>query len=128
VLLIEDEDAVRKLAARILRRQGYAILEANRAEDAMQWLADERRTIDLLLTDVVLPGISGKEIAARAKSLRPDLPVLFMSGYAMSRLTERGLARPDMDLLEKPFTASSLAWRVRDVLDAHRVDGSAAAG
>jgi len=128
VLIIEDEDAVRKLAARILKRQGYTILQAVRAEDAMQWLADDRQTIDLLLTDVVLPGVSGSEIAARARSLRPNLPVLFMSGYAMSRLTERGLARPDMDLLEKPFTASSLAWRIRDVLDARRAGGSAAAG
>ncbi|HZD04905.1 MAG TPA: response regulator, partial [Longimicrobiales bacterium] len=115
--LVEDEPQVRVLATRLLRAQGYTVVDAEDGLSALQYLSDATRKIDLLLTDAVLPGIGGRELADRARAKLPDLPVLFMSGYATPVLTQQGILRPDIDLLEKPFTAASLVRKVRDVLD-----------
>jgi hypothetical protein len=117
VLLVEDEASVRELAARVLRGQGYTVLEAADGGQALRELTDPGRVIDLLLTDVVLRGIGGKELAQRVTALRPGLPVLFMSGYANPVLTQHGVLEPGLTLLEKPFTATTLARKVRDVID-----------
>jgi CheY-like chemotaxis protein len=118
VLVVEDEGAVRSLVARSLRGLGYTVLEAADVPQAMERLADPAVSIGLLLTDVVLPGAGGKALVGRARSLRPKLKVLYMSGYATPILTQRGILEPGVQLLQKPFTRASLARRVRQVLEA----------
>jgi two-component system, cell cycle sensor histidine kinase and response regulator CckA len=118
VLVVEDEPAVRNLISRVLGELGYTVVAAGGAEQAFPVLRDHEQAIDLLLTDAVLPGAGGKEIAEQAVSLRPELPVLFMSGYATPVLTSRGILAPGVELLHKPFTPAGLAHKVREVLDA----------
>lgn len=115
VLVTEDEDAVRVIAVRILTRGGYRVLAASGGEEALAYLADVAQPVDLLLTDVVMPGLSGPELSDRAAALRPGLPVLYMSGYSHDLMPERTL-RAGVRLVEKPFTADLLLTRVREVL------------
>jgi signal transduction histidine kinase len=116
VLLVDDEPAVRELAARILRAHGYGVLEAPDAATALGLLA-AHESVELLITDVVLPGTSGRELADQAFDLRPDLRVLFMSGYTEDVILQRRLLERDVALLQKPFTAERLARRTREALD-----------
>jgi signal transduction histidine kinase len=116
VLLVDDEPAVRELAARILRAHGYGVLEAPDAATALGLLA-AHDSVELLITDVVLPGTSGRELADQAFDLRPDLRVLFMSGYTEDVILQRRLLEHDVALLQKPFTAERLARRTREALD-----------
>jgi PAS domain S-box-containing protein len=116
VLVTEDEDAVREMAARILRRGGYEVLMAAGGDEALAVLADPDRRVDLLLTDVVMPGMSGKELAERAATVRPALPTLFMSGYSQEFVGHR-ILDPGVWLVEKPFTADALLVRVSEVLE-----------
>ncbi|MDT8369219.1 MAG: response regulator [Longimicrobiales bacterium] len=116
ILLVEDDASVRRLAARVLRRLGYTVLEAGDGASGLRLLREEREAIDLLFTDAFLPGVSGGELADEARELRPDLPILFMSGYAAPVLTDEGVVRPGVILLGKPFTATELAQKVREVL------------
>jgi len=117
VLLVEDDETVRHLAARVLRGRGYDVLEAKNGDEALRWLNDPERAIDALLTDAVLPGLGGRELARLATAVRPDLPVLFMSGYATPVLTQQGILDAGVNLLEKPFNAASLARALRSVID-----------
>ena len=110
VLLVEDEDDVRAVASRILSGGGYAVLEASHGAEALDRLADGNRTVHLLLTDVVMPGITGRELAERAAVLRPGLKVLLMSGYAGEGSDEGA------EILRKPFTDEGLLARVRQAL------------
>ncbi len=116
VLIVEDEPAVRKLAGRVLRERGYTVLEAEDGNAALRFL-ERGDPIDLLLSDAILPGGGGRELAELIRERAPGLPVLFMSGHATPALTRRGILRSDVELLEKPFTAASLARKVRAVLD-----------
>jgi CheY-like chemotaxis protein len=100
-----------------LRGYGYNVFEASSGEQANGVLAEHHESIGLLLTDAVLPGLNGREIAESARELRPDLPVLYMSGYAASTLGKQGVLDPGEVLLHKPFTATELARKVREVLD-----------
>ncbi len=120
VLLVEDDAAVRDLVARTLRGLGYTVLVATRAEEALPWLTGRERPVQLLLTDAMLPGINGKELADKATALLPGLPVLFMSGYATPMLAQNGVLTPGVELLAKPFTPAALARRVRELLDTRR--------
>jgi CheY-like chemotaxis protein len=117
ILVVEDEAAVRAGMSRILSRAGYEVLVAANAGEAL--LISERRGegIDLLLTDVVMPQVSGKELAERLRTWLPGLRVLFTSGYASDVVGQRGVLTPDTPLLEKPFTHSSLLAAVRRALD-----------
>jgi PAS domain S-box-containing protein len=117
VLLVEDDDQIRTVTRNVLRRRGYQVLEAPNAGEALLICERHPGTIDLLLTDVVLPHTSGPEIAQRLASLRPDMKVLFMSGYASEAIVEslRSSKRP---LLPKPFTPDLLTSKIREVLDA----------
>jgi CheY-like chemotaxis protein len=117
VLLVEDDETVRHLAARVLRGRGYDVLEAKNGDEALRWLNDPECVIDVLLTDAVLPGVGGRELARLAATVRPDLPILFMSGYAAPVLTQQGILDKDVNLLEKPFSAASLALALRSVID-----------
>ncbi len=118
VLLAEDDDGVRLLAREALERSGYTVLEAGHPDAAYEIARDHREGIDLLLTDLVMPGMSGRALAARIKPLRPGLKVLFMSGYTADASVQHGILDGRVAFLQKPFTPGGLARRVREVLDA----------
>ncbi len=120
ILLAEDEDSVRRLARRVLEGQGYTVIEAINGEDALRLAADYAGVIDLLLSDVVMPELGGRLLAERLVAQRPDIEVLFMSGYTDDEILRRGLLERGQRLLQKPFTGSALAHEVRTVLDAKR--------
>ncbi|GAA3456358.1 PAS domain S-box protein [Dactylosporangium matsuzakiense] len=118
VLVAEDEPALREVTTRILRRGGYAVLSAADGVAALQLASEHGGPIDLLLTDVVMPGMLGRVLAERVLRLRPSTRVLFMSGYAQPVLTSNGILDPGVHLLEKPFTGADLLNAVADQLTA----------
>ncbi len=118
ILLVEDEPAVLSFAAQVLRRQGYRVLTASDARSALRVAKGSRAAIDLLLTDVVMPGADGIDLARQLVARRPGLAVLLMSGYADEAVVRHGLLRPGADYLGKPFSPTALSVRVREVLDA----------
>jgi two-component system, cell cycle sensor histidine kinase and response regulator CckA len=120
VLLVEDDAAVRRVATRILQSLGYQVLEAAGGRDALVPLADPGVHVDLLLTDVVMPGMSGRTVAERALQLRPQLKILFASGYTDDMILQQRLLEEGARLVQKPLTPEGLARRVRDVLDAEK--------
>jgi len=117
VLLVEDEDAVRALGREVLRRHGYVVLEARHGVDALRLAERHPDDIHLMITDVVMPHMSGRELAERLCSARPNMKVLFMSGYTDHALMNRALT-PGSSFLQKPFTPETFARKVRQVLDA----------
>jgi two-component system cell cycle sensor histidine kinase/response regulator CckA len=117
VLLVEDDEGVRDLAGRVLRSQGYNVLEAQDGQEALRVSAHQTDPIHLLLADVVMPGISGKVLADQLTQTRPDLKVLFMSGYTDEEIVQHGVLEPGIVLLQKPFNPMALARKVRQVLD-----------
>jgi two-component system cell cycle sensor histidine kinase/response regulator CckA len=120
VLLVEDEDAVRALARVVLQGRGYTVLEAADGEEAMLLAAEHKGVIHLLVSDVVMPRMSGPQLAGLLSRERPDLRVLFVSGYTDEAMLHLGGLRSDVNILQKPFDPVSLARRVREVLDAQR--------
>jgi signal transduction histidine kinase/ActR/RegA family two-component response regulator len=124
VLLVEDEDAVRGLARQILEEEGYSVLEASRGEEALSLCAAYEQTIQLLLTDVVMPETSGKEVADRLRTLRPDIKVLFMSGYTDDAIVHHGVLDAKVQFIQKPFTPIALAKKVREVIDSNGSNGA----
>ena len=117
VLLVEDEPTVREVAARTLRHQGYTVLEANDGYHALN-VTEERADgpIDLLLTDVVMPLMGGRELAAKLRSRRPETKVLYTSGYIGDAIIQHDVLEPDTEFIGKPFTPAGLAQKVRAVL------------
>jgi PAS domain S-box-containing protein len=122
ILLAEDEEALRELAGCVLRDAGYTVLEAANGLDALH-IAEENHTtpIQLLITDVIMPHMGGKDLAEQLRTVRPDTKVLYMSGYTDDALTHHGVLESGVALLEKPFTPTRLAYKVREVLDAATV-------
>jgi DNA-binding response OmpR family regulator len=118
ILLVEDESGVRAFVRIALQRFGYRVVEADSAEAALILMKAFEDPIDLLLTDVVLPGIDGRELAAHAGQHRPNMRVLFMSGYAWGLGSSDGRLDQGAQLLEKPFTAQTLLTRMRQLLGA----------
>ncbi len=116
ILLVEDESGVRSFARIALQRFGYRVLEADSAESALSLLGALEDAVDLLLTDVVLPGMDGRELATRVAAVRPATRVLFLSGYAASLRTGDGFLSPGVQMLEKPFSAQVLLTRTRQIL------------
>ncbi len=117
ILLVEDEDVVRGLTRRILSEAGYNVLDARSGEEAIQLGRDYQGPIDLLLTDVVMPEISGREVAERLQELRPEARVLFMSGYTDEAIVRHGVLDANVEFIQKPFTWVRLGKKVRDILD-----------
>jgi signal transduction histidine kinase len=118
VLLVEDEKSVRALARSILRAHGYTVLEAGQGKEALLLSGQHEGPIHLMITDVVMPELSGRDLAERLKPSRPNMKVLFMSGYADKAIVHHGELKPDTAFLQKPFTPDALALKVREVLDA----------
>jgi PAS domain S-box-containing protein len=116
ILVVEDEESVRVMTHRLLESEGYACLEAADGAEAVELLAGAAR-VDLVITDVVMPTMNGRQLAQRLEDLRPGLPVLFMSGYTDDEMVRRGLIEPGYPFLSKPFTPEVLAAKVRQLID-----------
>lgn len=117
ILLVEDEPSVRSLVERTLSRAGYAVVTAPGPREALAAAAQMGDTIDLLITDVVMPDMRGPQLATQIRRGRPALRTLFMSGYSDDALAHGGVVDPGVVLLEKPFSPETLAQRVREILD-----------
>jgi CheY-like chemotaxis protein len=117
ILLVEDEEGVRELARDILRASGYTVLEARNGAEALLLCERHQGPLHLLLTDVVMPRMSGRELAERLAPLRPDLRVLYMSGYTDDAVIRHGVLGAGTAFLQKPFTPAGLVQSVRDTLD-----------
>jgi CheY-like chemotaxis protein len=117
ILVVEDEEVVRKLTVRILQEQGYRVLEGGQGIDAFSIADEHEGQIHLLLTDVVMPKMSGKELAGRIASLRPGIKVLYMSGYTDNAIAHHGILAKGMNFIQKPFAVDGLVRKVREVLD-----------
>ena len=118
MLVVEDEEDVRGLARDVLVEGGYTVLVAATAEEAVRICEDHESPISLLLSDVVMPKVSGPQLAQRLVDLRPELHVLYMSGYTDEAIVHHGVLEPGTAFIEKPFTPEGLCGKVRDVLDA----------
>jgi two-component system, cell cycle sensor histidine kinase and response regulator CckA len=117
VLLVEDDESVCELVRGILHAQGYNVLSTGWPQDAEALCETHGGKIDLLLTDVIMPGFSGAELSKRLAAKFPNLRVIFMSGYIDDSRVRQGMQRNDVSFLQKPFTPLSLAKKVREVLD-----------
>jgi two-component system, cell cycle sensor histidine kinase and response regulator CckA len=117
VLVLDDEPDVRKLVSAILTSHGYTVLTADSGESAIKTFKKRKQPVDLLLLDVVSPGLPGPVVAERLAGLQPGLRVLFMSGYDDTSVVRRYVVEQGFSLLKKPFTPDELAKRVREVLE-----------
>ena len=117
ILLVEDSDSVRKLTRQILEKFGYNIMEASSATAAIDLVEKYPDSIELLLTDVVMPQSGGRQLAERLLRLRPNLKLLYMSGYTDDTIVRHGVLKSAAPFLQKPFTTEALACKVRQALD-----------
>ena len=122
ILLVEDESVVRKLAYRVLHDHGYTVLEARKGDEALVLAELHEGPIHLLLTDVVMPEMSGREVAQQLLLLRPEIKVLYMSGYTDDTVVRHGVEESEVPFLQKPFTPEVLMAKVREVLNLHASD------
>jgi len=126
ILVVEDEPAIRSVIRRLLGMSAYTVLDAGTPAEALELAGSSEHAIDLLLTDVVLPGMSGWELAERLQARRPGLAVLYMSGYADDAVVHQGRLDPDTAFLQKPFAPDALLRRIREVLGPGDADSGAA--
>jgi two-component system NtrC family sensor kinase len=122
ILVVEDDEGVRSYTGEILGELGYRVLVAPDAKDALRFIEQPERHIDLLLTDMVMPGLNGRQLADAARAIRPGLPVLFMTGYSRNAIVHQGRLDSGLSLIQKPFGRDALAAKVREVLDASAKD------
>ena len=117
ILLVEDEDGVREFAARSLQELGYTVLKASGGSAAVELMVSRREKIDLLVTDVVMPELNGRQLAEILLKSIPELKIIFVSGYTDDAIVRHGVLQANVAFLQKPFTSNSLACKVREVLD-----------
>jgi two-component system, cell cycle sensor histidine kinase and response regulator CckA len=117
VMVVEDTEAVRELACRILERHGYRVLQAENGEAALLLAGDGDIVVDLLLTDVVMPGMNGRELYLLLAAQRPGVRVLFMSGYTDDVIAHHGVLEQGVAFIQKPFTVDDFSRKVREALD-----------
>jgi len=117
VLVVEDSEGLREVVRELLTQQGYTVLDVSQGEAALALLGSEKRAVDLVLTDVVMPKLGGADLVKRLRTLHPRLRVVYMSGYTDGAISRQGVLDKDAILLEKPFTAENLARAVRRALD-----------
>jgi CheY-like chemotaxis protein len=117
ILLVEDEEQVRALSRAILEMNGYRVLDSTHVGDAILLFETHAAEIDLMLTDVIMPSMNGRELYERLAALQPGLRVLYMSGYTDGAIEQHGVLEPGTAFIQKPFTPDSLAEKVRSVLD-----------
>ena len=117
ILVVEDDDMVRNLALKALKYYGYTVLCARDDQEALHMCREHKGPVQLMLTDVVMPGMGGRELAKSLKKLRPEMKVLFMSGYTDNAISHSGILAPHVNFIEKPFLPETLAGKVRKVLD-----------
>jgi PAS domain S-box-containing protein len=117
ILVVEDEENVRELTLRILKKQGYRVLEARDGNEALLLFKGKGESIDLILTDMVMPGMSGRQLVDQLKTIHKDLKMLYMSGYTENAITHEGILEEGTNYIQKPFTLEKLAMKVRQVLD-----------
>jgi CheY-like chemotaxis protein len=117
ILIIEDEDIVRNLAIRGLTDHGYTVVEARNGAEALTYLKQHSGSVDLVISDVVMPEMGGRELGQHLALVDPELPVLYMSGYTGDDVVQRGLLDPGAPFQQKPFTPATLASKVRTMLD-----------
>jgi two-component system cell cycle sensor histidine kinase/response regulator CckA len=127
ILAVEDDASVRSLVIRALRKRGYTVLEASTGMEALRTAQEFEGNIHLLLTDVVMPEMSGKALATQIETARPGIKVLFVSGYTNNAVVHHGVLDPNVAFLQKPFTADVLARKVREVIDSANQKGWAGA-
>ncbi len=118
VLLVEDDPTVRAGASEVLARHGYTVVAAQSPEEALSRASDTGLRLDLVITDVVMPGMDGPALVGRLRELRPGLKAIFMSGYAGDTAVRRRILESDAPFLEKPFSVKGLTRKIREVLDA----------
>ena len=118
ILIAEDDAMVREMAHDTLKKYGYTVLKASSGKEALQICREYKGDIHLLLTDVVMPGMSGKVLADEIKPLHPDIKVLFMSGYTDNAIVHRGMLDEGIRFIQKPFSPHDLVCKVRQILDA----------
>ncbi len=121
VLLVEDEKGVRELAREYLETSGYRVIEAQDGHTALELATTHAGSIDVLFTDVVMPGIGGRELAERVAQIRPGIKILYMTGYTDRAIVHHGILETDAVLLQKPFTLGTLAAKLREILTAETV-------
>ena len=120
ILLVEDEGVVREMVQKFLERYGYRVLKASNPKEAIRISSEYTGPIQLLLTDVIMPGMSGKDMAKRVKSERPQIKVVYMSGYTNNTMSLHGVLDKGLEFIEKPFSLTQLARQIRRVL--HKTD------
>jgi len=117
ILVVEDEESVRAIACRVLRERGYTVLDAPNGVRALDIAREFDGNIDLVLSDVVMPGMSGADFVSRLKQVRPDIKVLYISGYTDSAIIHNGTLDSNIAFLQKPFSIEGLARKIREVLE-----------
>ncbi|WP_167496335.1 response regulator [Desulfopila sp. IMCC35006] len=116
MLVVEDEISILKLAAQILKDPGYVVLTANRSKDAINLVKEHSETIDLVITDVIMPETNGRDLANLLLTIHPNMKCLFMSGYTSTVIADQGVLVEDMQFIQKPFSAKELGEKVHEVL------------
>jgi CheY-like chemotaxis protein len=117
ILIVEDDEDVRKFAARVLEKQGYTVLVASQGSDALPLCGEYKKPIHMVLCDVVMPGIGGRELTDHLLSFHPEMKVLYMSGYTENAIVHHGILIEGMNYIQKPFTVEGLVRKVSEALD-----------
>jgi DNA-binding NtrC family response regulator len=117
VIVVEDNEAVRKMVVSILERQGYKVISANSGKSCLEKIANYNGKAHLLLTDVVMPDMNGRELYFEIKSLNPEIRVIYASGYTDNVIAHHGVLDEGINFIQKPFSVQGLAVKVREVLD-----------